>query len=104
MGKVRKRYSKRKDCKLSLFLTNSLKLAGLVSVSFILYAVGFFLEDIFSEKNCPEMRDFREEQQKRRLRFLLRKLHEQHMKQIGNKKINREFYNTRKDRKKNFYS
>ncbi len=86
------------------FLTNFLKLAGLVSVSFICYAVGFFLKDIFSEKNCPEMMAFRKEQKKRRRRFLLRKLHEQHLKQIGNKKMNREFYNTRKDRKKNFYS
>ncbi len=88
---------------MNAFLTNSLKLTGLVSVSFICYAVGFFLRDIFSEKNCPEMVAFRKEQQERRRRFLLRKLHEQHLKQIGNKKMNREFYNTRKDRKKNFY-
>jgi len=80
---------------LSLFLTNSLKLAGLVSVSFICYAVGFFLKDIFSEKNCPEMIAFRKEQQRRRRLFLLRKLHEQHMKQQKERM---------KQRKNDFYS
>jgi len=89
---------------LTLFLINSLKLAGIVSVSFILYAFGFFLKNLFSEENCPEMMAFRKEQKERRRRFLLRKLYEQYMKQIGNKKINREFYNTRKDRKRIFSS
>ncbi len=66
---------------MSLFLTNSLKLAGLVSVSFILYVAGFFIRELFSEENCPEMVDFRNQQKERRRRFLLRKLHEQYMKQ-----------------------
>ena len=76
------------------FFINFLKLAGLVSVSFILYAFGFFLKDIFSEENTPEMRDFRKEKQKRRRRFLLRKLHEkqmQELKQKANKRKN-DFY------------
>lgn len=79
---------------MTAFLTNSLKLAGLVSVSFILYAVGFFLKDIFSEKNCPEMMDFRKEQQKRRSRFLLRKLHEKQMQELQQKanKRKNDFY------------
>ena len=80
-----------------LFLTNALKLAGLVSVSLILYAIGFFIKDIFSEENCPEMKDFRKQQQKRRRRFLLRKLHEQHMKQLQQKA-------KMKQRKNDFYS
>ena len=79
---------------MNAFFTNSLKLAGLVSVSFILYAVGFFLKDIFSEKNCPEMMDFRKEQQKRRSRFLLRKLHEKQMQELQQKanKRKNDFY------------
>ena len=79
---------------MSLFLTNSLKLTGLVSVSFILYVAGFFLRGFFSEKNCPEMVDFRKNQQRRRRRFLLRKLHEQYMQEIqsrANKRKN-DFY------------
>jgi len=80
---------------LTLFFSNSLKLAGLVSVSFILYAAGFFLKDFFSEENCLEMMDFRNQQQKRRRRFLLRKLHEQHMKQQKERMRQRknDFYN-----------
>ena len=76
------------------FFTNSLKLAGLVSVSFILYAVGFFLKNLFSEENTPEMRAFRKEQQKRRSRFLLRKLHEKQMKELQQKanKRKNDFY------------
>ncbi len=76
------------------FLSNSLKLAGLVSVSFIFYAVGFFLKDLLSEKNCPEMMDFRKEKKERRRRFLLRKLHEQQMQELqqqANKRKN-DFY------------
>ncbi len=77
-----------------LFLINTLKLAGIVSASFILYAAGFFLKNLFSEENCPEMVDFRKQQQKRRSRFLLRKLHEQHMKQQRErmKQRNNDFY------------
>ncbi len=79
---------------MSLFLSNFLKLAGLVSVSFILYAVGFFLKDLFSEKNCPEMVAFRKEKQERRRRFLLRKLHEKQMKELQQKANERknDFY------------
>ena len=76
------------------FLTNFLKLAGLVSVSFILYAFGFFLKDIFSEENTPEIMAFRKEQKKRRSRFLLRKLHERQMKELKQKadKRKNDFY------------
>jgi len=76
------------------FLTNFLKLAGLVSVSFILYAFGFFLKDIFSEENTPEMMAFRKEKQKRRRRFLLRKLHEKQMRELQQKanKRKNDFY------------
>ena len=79
---------------MTAFLTNSLKLAGLASVSFILYAVGFFIKELFSEKNCPEMMDFRKEQQERRRRFLLRKLHEMKMKELQQKanKRKNDFY------------
>ncbi|MBW8036770.1 MAG: hypothetical protein FVQ79_14375 [Planctomycetes bacterium] len=94
MAEVRKRCSQREDRKLTSFLTNSLKLAGLVSVSFICYAVGFFLKDIFSEKNCPEMMAYRKEKQERRRRFLLRKLHEKQMKELNTKakKRKNDFY------------
>jgi len=70
---------------LTAFLTNALKLAGLASVSFIFYAAGFFLKDIFSEKNCPEMMDFRKEQKERRRRFHLRILHEKQMQDMQQK-------------------
>ncbi len=76
------------------FLSNALKLAGLVSVSFIFYAVGFFIKDLFSEKNCPEMVAFRKEKQERRRRFLLRKLHEMQMQELQQKANERknDFY------------
>ena len=94
MGEVRKRCSKREDRQLTGFLSNFLKLAGLVSVSFTLYAFGFFIKELFSEENTPEMMDFRKEQQKRRSRFLLRKLHEQKMKELQQKanKRKNDFY------------
>jgi hypothetical protein len=69
-------------------------LAGLVSVSFIFYAAGFFLKDLLSEKNCQEMMDFRKEKQRRLRRFLLRKLHEMQMKELQQKANERknDFY------------
>jgi len=43
-----------------------LKLAGLVSVNFVFYAVKFFLADYFSGKFEPEMIADRKEKEKRR--------------------------------------
>ena len=66
-------------------------------VGFVLLALlcPGFLRDWFNSEFEPEMMAFRKEQQKRRSRFLLRKLHEQQMKELQQKA---------KKRKNDFYS
>ncbi len=73
---------------------NSLKLAGLVSVSFTLYGIGFFVRDFVSGTNHLELMAFRKAKQKRRSRFLLRKLHERQMQELQQKanKRKNDFY------------
>ena len=91
LGKVRKRSSKREDGQLIRLFCKIAK-----GVGFVLLALLFpsFLHDWWNGEFEPEMMAFRKEQQKRRSRFLLRKLHEMQMKELNTKakKRKNDFY------------